>query len=601
MNTCFDSVAFLKNLTEQPGVYLMHDQKGKVIYVGKAKNLKKRVSSYFNRGALDTKTLQLVSRIAYIEITVTHTENEALLLENNLIKLHHPRYNIVLRDDKSYPYVFISNHEYPRIAFMRGKHHTQKGHYFGPYPSSSAVRDTLLLLQKIFKIRPCEDSFFAHRNRPCLQYQIHRCAAPCVHYIDPKNYAENVTLATLFLEGKNQEVFAELAKRMEAAAEALQFETAAMLRDEIQQLQKIQEQQNIFIEAKSADVFGVAQEGELISVYRLMIRRQQVLGGKSFFFESIPDQNWLHSFLSQLYFNETADLPKLIITDSPIDDRDLLAQVLFESKERSVRFISHPRTSLKQLLDMANKNAKTALTAHILRQQGFAHRFDALQTLLGLSELNRIECFDISHTRGEATVASCVVFTREGPAKREYRQFNITDITPGDDYAAMLQAVSRRYKRRLAEESVLPDLLLIDGGKGQVTQAKKALHSLSISLPLLGVAKGTGRRVGLEELVLEEGEKLHRLLPDSPEMQLIVSVRDEAHRFAIKAHRKKRGKERVTSRLSDIPGVGMKKRQALMQRFGSVKAIKEATILELTKVTGISESLARRILETLTS
>lgn len=596
--SAFDGKAFVRNLTDRPGVYRMLDDKGAVIYVGKARNLKRRVSSYFNRTLTDRKTIALVRQIRHIEVTVTNTEAEALILENNLIKQYRPRYNVLLRDDKSYPYIYLSSHqEYPRLAMYRGARRGP-GRYFGPYPSALAVRETLSHLQKVFPIRQCEDTFFRNRSRPCLQHQIKRCTAPCVGLITPEAYAEDVRHVEMFLEGKSAEVIDELVRQMEAAAEALEFEQAAQLRDRIGLLRKIQERQYIAGEKGDLDVVACVAENGLACVQVFFFRNGHNLGNKSFFPkmpEDMAEADVLAAFLARYYLGKPA--PRELIVSHPIAERELLEEALTQGSGYRVRIRSGVRGERRHWLELARKNAGYALAGQLASRVTIERRFEALQDALGLPEIpNRIECFDISHSQGEATVASCVVFTREGAAKSEYRRFNIEGVAPGDDYAAMRQALLRRYTRVKKGEAPLPDLLLIDGGKGQLAQATEVLQELQIDdVALLGIAKGPSRKPGEETLFLAGDQAEYTLPPTSPALHLLQQVRDEAHRFAITGHRQRRGKTRTTSVLETIPGLGPKRRQTLLKQFGGLQGVASASIDDLAKVAGINAALAERI------
>lgn len=596
--SAFDGKTFARNLTDRPGVYRMLDDKGTVIYVGKARNLKRRVSSYFNRTLTDRKTIALVRQIRHIEITVTNTEAEALILENNLIKQYRPRYNVLLRDDKSYPYIYLSSHqEYPRLAMYRGSRRGQ-GRYFGPYPSALAVRETLNHLQKVFPIRQCEDTFFRNRSRPCLQHQIKRCTAPCVGLITPEAYAEDVRHVEMFLEGKSAEVIDELVRQMEAASEALEFEHAAQLRDRIGLLRKIQERQYIAGEKGDLDVVACVAENGLACVQVFFFRNGHNLGNKSFFPkmpEDMAEADVLAAFLARYYLGKPA--PRELIVSHPIAERELLEEALTQGSGYRVRIRSGVRGERRHWLELAQKNAGYALAGQLASRATIERRFEALQDALGLPEIpNRIECFDISHSQGEATVASCVVFTREGAAKSDYRRFNIEGVAPGDDYAAMRQALLRRYTRVKKGEAPLPDLLLIDGGKGQLAQATEVLQELQIDgVALLGIAKGPSRKPGEETLFLAGDDAEYTLPPTSPALHLLQQVRDEAHRFAITGHRQRRGKARTTSVLEAIPGLGPKRRQTLLKQFGGLQGVASAGIDDLTKVAGINAALAERI------
>lgn len=606
----FDSKAFINALTTRPGVYQMLDAKGNVLYVGKARNLKDRVSSYF-RPLQHLKTIALVQQIANITVTVTQTENEALLLENNLIKSFLPRYNILLKDDKSYPYLFLSAHpEFPRLDFYRGPQ-VALGEYFGPYPSAGAVHETLDLLQKLFKIRQCSDTFFKSRTRPCLQYQIKRCTAPCVGFIKPEQYQMNVQHARLFLRGKNEEVLQALVNKMEQASACLAFEEAAQYRDQLKRLRQIETRQYVIYGKGDVDVIACGSSQNVVCVQLLYIRGGRLIGNKSFFPE-IPmaekikeslENEVLSAFLPQYYLSSSRgeSFPENILLDRNLSEKHWIQMALIEGLQRKIS-ISHPKRGVGvQWLQMARLNVQQALANHLSSKLNYYQCLEALQTVLQLSNLpERMECFDISHTMGEATVASCVVFGREGPIKQAYRRFNITGIVPGDDYAAMAQALTRRYTRLKAANGLLPDILMIDGGKGQLAKAIEVLEVLQVSgIILLGIAKGEGRKPGLEKIFLPGALQPLPLLPDSPALHLIQRVRDEAHRFAIVGHRQQRAKARTTSRLQDIEGISVERRRRLLRHFGGMQGVVRASIEDLTKVPGIGLGLAKRIYEAL--
>ena len=598
----FDAGDFLKTLTSRPGVYRMLDASGKVLYVGKARNLKKRVASYFRQTGLSVKTQALVGQIAGIEVTVTNTEGEALLLENNLIKKLRPRYNVLLRDDKSYPYIYLStDQEFPRLSFHRGARRG-KGRYFGPYPSSSAVRESLHLLQKLFRVRQCEDSFFRNRTRPCLQYQIKRCTAPCVGYVSAEDYAGDVDNTVMFLEGRSRAVIDARVKQMERAAAELRYEQAAEIRDQIASLRRIQEKQYVSNERGDLDIVACASDRGHTCIQVFFIRRGRNLGNAAFYpgnpAES-GEEDVLSAFLSQYYLGR--DIPvELLLSHRPAD-LELLQEVLSDQARRRIRLSTRVRGERARWLKLARSNAEQALAAWLNTRKGYAGRLRELQGALGLAEPpERMECFDISHTRGESTVASCVVFGMEGPLKSDYRRFNIENIQPGDDYAAMEQALTRRYTRLMKGEGKLPDILFIDGGKGQVSSAVSALEELQVSgVRIVGVAKGPERKPGLETLFIAgEGRAVH--LPDnSPALHLIQQIRDEAHRFAITGHRQRRARTRRTSALEGIPGVGPKRRQQLLKQFGGLQEVARAGIDDLVNVKGINRALAQQIYDAL--
>ncbi len=594
----FDSASFLKNVTSKPGVYRMLDEKEQVIYVGKAKNLKNRLSSYFRQTGLSPKTRVMVSRINDIDITITHTEGEALLLESNLIKELRPRYNVLMRDDKSYPYIFISDKSaYPRIALHRGAR-KKKGMYLGPYPNAHAVRESINLLQKMFLIRQCEDTTFANRSRPCLQYQIKRCTAPCVGYISEKAYRKDIDHAVLFLQGKSEQIITELVKDMEKAAEKQHFEKAALYRDQIINLRKVTEKQHISADRGDIDVIACSTQAGQACVQVFYIRNGLNLGNRSFY-PSLPEEmntaNILTAFIPQFYLKR--DVPGEIIVSDQLADRKLIEEVLSEQSKHRVKLTSKVRGERAKWIEMALNNAHNSLKTRLISRSGLLTRFEALQEALQLDEIPvRLECFDISHTQGEATVASCVVFTPEGAFKTDYRRYNITGITGGDDYAAMKQALERRFRPSKSKDQKLPDILFIDGGKGQLKQAIEVFEQLEIdSVLLIGVAKGEGRKAGLEKLIFSDGRPDLYLTIESAALNLILQVRDEAHRFAISGHRAQRAKKRRTSPLEGISGLGPKRRQTLLKHFGGIQGITQAGIEDIAKIPGISKKLAQDI------
>ncbi len=603
----FDSTAFLKNVTSKPGVYRMLDEKQQVIYVGKAKNLKNRLSSYFRKTGLSPKTQVMVAKISNVDITITHTEGEALLLESNLIKELRPRYNVLMRDDKSYPYIFVSNKSaYPRISLHRGARKKQ-GLYLGPYPNAHAVRESINLLQKMFLIRQCEDTTFANRSRPCLQYQIKRCTAPCVSYISEKSYGKDISHAVLFLQGKSEQVIHELVKDMEKAAEKQHFEKAAVYRDQISNLRKVTEKQHISADKGDIDVIACASDAGQACVQVFYIRNGLNLGNRSFYPglpEELSSEQILTAFIPQFYLK--CDVPGEIIVSSAPENSKLIEEVLSQQSKHTVKVTSKVRGERARWLEMALNNANNSLKTRLISRSGLLSRFEALQEVLQLDDIPlRLECFDISHTQGEATVASCVVFTPEGAFKTDYRRYNISGITGGDDYAAMKQALERRFRpskakkdRKLAEklEQKLPDILFIDGGKGQLKQAIEVFEKLEIdSVLLIGVAKGEGRKAGLEKLIFSDGRPDLYLTIESAALNLILQVRDEAHRFAISGHRAQRAKKRRTSPLEGIAGLGPKRRQTLLKHFGGIQGITQAGTEDIAKITGISKKLAQDI------
>lgn len=604
----FDSISFLKTVTNQPGVYRMYNTEAEVIYVGKAKDLKKRLSSYFRKKIDSEKTRALVSHIDKIDVTVTHTETEALILEHNYIKQYLPKYNVLLRDDKSYPYIFISGHRHPRLSMHRGAK-KRKGEYFGPYPDSGAVRETLHLIQKIFPVRQCEDTVYSNRTRPCLMYQIGRCAGPCVStIISDDDYAELVNYVRLFLQGKDKQVLEILIEKMEKASMTLRFEDAAKFRDQIQAIRRVQEQQFVSEDSMDdMDVLGFAQEKGIACIHILMIRQGKVLGSRSHF-PKIPQntsqEEVFESFLSQYYLshNEARTIPsRIILNEGLLVDAKPMQDALAQLAGRKVTFHVNPTGTRGRYLKLSNTNALTAITTKINHKMTINQRFKALQDELSIENILRMECFDISHTMGESTIASCVVFNQEGPVKQEYRRYNITGITGGDDYAAMGQVLERRYGKQLDVDKI-PDIIFIDGGKGQLNRAHEIMTLCWQDWPkrprLIGIAKGVTRKPGLETLITIDGDEFH-LPSDAPALHLIQHIRDESHNHAIAGHRAKRGKTRRTSTLEGIEGVGPKRRQALLKYMGGLQELKRATVEEIAKVPGISHSLAEIIYQTL--
>ena len=603
MDETFDAKQLLATLTELPGVYRMIDAKGTVLYVGKAKNLKKRVASYFRENHPSPRIALMVAQIARVETTVTRSEAEALLLENNLIKSLSPRYNILFRDDKSYPYIVLTRDAYPRLGFYRGNTN-RRADYFGPFPSSLAVRDSVNLLQRMFRLRTCEDSVFNNRSRPCLLHQIKRCSAPCVELIAPEAYAQDVQMATLFLLGRHQEVIGRLTEAMDQAAAALAFEQAAIYRDQIQSLRHVQDKQYIETgRGEDVDVVVVVEDGGMLCVNLAMVRGGRHLGDKAQFPSNAGDSSPLDvlcAFLAQHYLAHP--IPERVYLNLPLPDGELEA-TLAELAKRPVPILEPRLTMQKRWVEMAEQNAKLAIIARrsVLARQ--ASRLGALNEVLGLERdeseegrETRIECFDISHTQGESTVASCVVYQCNGMRKSDYRRFNIQGIEPGDDYAAIRQAVSRRYEKVASGEAIAPSLILIDGGKGQLGCAVSALEELGLThLPLLGIAKGEGRKPGLESLIFADGREPVQLSPEHPALHLLQEIRDEAHRFAITGHRAQRSKTRRTSRLDEIAGIGPKRRKALISHFGGLQGISNAGVDQLSAVPGISRELAETI------
>ncbi|WP_415844845.1 excinuclease ABC subunit UvrC [Stutzerimonas zhaodongensis] len=602
----FDSSAFLASCSGRPGVYRMFDGEAKLLYVGKAKNLKKRLASYFRKVGQAPKTSALVARIAQIETTITGNETEALLLEQTLIKQWRPPYNILLRDDKSYPYVFLSSGDFPRLSIHRGSKKGQ-GRYFGPYPSAGAIRESLSLLQKAFFVRQCEDSYYRNRTRPCLQYQIKRCKAPCVNLVSAEEYAEDVRHSVMFLEGRSNALAEELSKNMEKAAMALDFERAAEIRDQIGILRRVQDQQSMEGGTGNVDIVSAVVSPGGACVHLISVRSGRVLGSKNFFpqvaiEESVSDV--LQAFLEQYYISSMErDLPSELIVNAVHEDFGTLISAIAELRDVDLTITHRVRGTRSKWQQLALTNAEQALGARLANRQHLAARFQALAEALDLDELpTRLECFDISHSSGEATVASCVVFGPEGPLKSDYRRYNIEGVTAGDDYAAMHQALSRRFKKAAEGEGKLPDILLVDGGKGQLNMAREVMQELAVpELILLGVAKGVTRKPGLETLYLNDAAHEFTLPGDSPALHLIQQVRDEAHRFAITGHRARRGKARTTSTLEGVPGIGPKRRRELLKHFGGLQELCRASLDEIAKAPGISKKLAELIYATLHS
>ena len=599
----FDAAAFLKQVTEKPGVYRMFDANGDILYVGKAGNLRKRLASYFRKQGQAVKTQSLVSRIADIQVTVTASETEALLLEQNLIKSLRPPYNILLRDDKSYPYIYLSNHsDYPSLTFRRGKSKRDKGTFFGPFPSGGAVRESLNILQKVFRIRNCSESYFRNRTRPCLQYQINRCTAPCVGMISPEEYQQDVRRARLFLQGKNPEIIQELMDAMEEASTNLDFERAAQFRDQINYLRHVQEQQAIEGGSAELDVIGLSQEAGVVCVVVLSVRGGRIVGTQQFFPRLSMDQaesELITAFIGQFYLGEDnpREIPREIIVADEIPDREVLDRALSNQAGRDTRVRHRVRDERRRWLQMARTNAEETLRSHLSNKETVYRRLLALRELLEMEEIPaRMECFDISHSQGENTVASCVVFDENGPLKSDYRLYNIEGETAGDDYAAMGQVLRRRYRRIKAGDGKRPDLVFIDGGLGQLNVARAVFEELGIEdVTLIGVAKGEARKAGMEELIEAVTESRFRVPPDSPALHLIQHIRDEAHRFAITGHRQRRDKKRSTSTLEGIPGVGQRRRKDLINYFGGLQELRKASVGEIAKVRGISETLAESI------
>jgi excinuclease ABC subunit C len=581
----FDPKSFVAGLPNLPGVYRMLGKGGEALYIGKARDLRKRVASYFHKAIPSPRIQMMLSQVSSMEVTATRSEGEALLLENNLIKSLSPRYNILFRDDKSYPYLMVTGHQYPRLGFHRGAKDRRNRH-FGPFPHAYAVRESIQLLQRVFRLRTCEDTVFENRSRPCLLHQIRRCTAPCTGKIAPEPYAEDVANAILFLEGREDDVMRGLTQKMTAAADARRYEEAAAYRDQLRALSRVQARQ--YVESNrgvDADVVACAIEGGIACVNLVMIRGGRHVGDRSLFpanAEGAAEEEVVSAFLEQHYLEQPA--PGMVVTSAPVDLENL-----------NVVNPSHGERRI--WLDMARKNAALAIAQRVRDRATQEGRLLALRDALGLAEgAQRIECFDISHTMGEATVASCVVYDRQQMQKSEYRRFNIHEVTPGDDYAAMHQVLARRYERIAAEGGRIPDLILIDGGKGQVSAARAALADLGLHQAcVVGIAKGLERKPGMEELIIESEQRTLRLAPSHPGLHLIQQIRDEAHRFAIVGHRARRGKARTTSMLNEIPGVGARRRQALIEHFGGLRGVQAAAVDQIAKVAGISRPLAERI------
>jgi excinuclease ABC subunit C len=598
----FDPGEVVANLPHLPGVYRMLTATGEVLYVGKARNLKKRVASYFQKtGSLAPRIQFMMAQVGGLETTVTRSEAEALLLENNLIKSLSPRYNILYRDDKSYPYIVLTGHRFPRLGFHRGT--LDKAHrYFGPFPNAGAVRESIQLMQKIFRLRTCEDTVFANRSRPCLLYQIKRCTGPCVGLISESDYAEDVKSAELFLQGREDEAVDRLEDRMHRAAAEQAYEKAAAYRDQIRSLSKVRETQ--FVTSSrgvDADIVALAATGGLICVNLVMVRGGIHRGDKSFFPQNAQERDEqfaLEAFLAQHYVNR--EVPPAIIVNRPVEAA-ALEELLSQQAGTRVQINANPTGERRIWLRMAEKNAELAIAQRLAAHATQETRLTALQQALGLAEnVRRIECFDISHTMGEAAVASCVVYDNSALQPGEYRRYNINDVEPGDDYGAMRQVLDRRYRKIVEGEGKLPDLILIDGGKGQVSTALEVLAEVGLSdLPMIGVAKGEERKAGLEQLFFPDRNEPLRLASDHPGLHLIQQIRDEAHRFAISGHRNRRAKTRNRSSLEEIGGIGAKRRQRLLSRFGGLKGVASASVEELAQVDGISTELAEKIYQQL--
>ncbi|PMG78489.1 excinuclease ABC subunit C [Shewanella sp. 10N.286.51.B7] len=603
MPACFNSKLFLKTVSSSPGVYRMYDEKGEVIYVGKAKDLKKRLSSYFRANLPNVKTQALVARIANIDVTLTHSETDALLLENDYIKQYMPKYNVLLRDDKSYPYILLSGHKHPRLAYHRGPKR-EKGHYFGPYPNGGAVRESLNLMQKLFPIRQCDDLYYKSRSRPCLQYQLERCSAPCVGRISDDDYTEQVKLASLFLKGKDKQVITELVAKMDTAANEMEYESAAQFRDQITALRRVAEQQEVSNHKGDMDVIGVHYASGIVCFHLLFIRDGKIFGSRSYY-PTVPPQTELEevlvSFIGQFYLNADIQrtIPKEVLISESFSEQKVLENTISQALDRKFEIKTQVRGERANFLRLALTNATNAVNTRLSHKNTVEQRFQLLEEALELGHpITRMECFDISHTMGESTVASCVVFNREGPHKADYRRYNINGITGGDDYAAMEQALKRRFDK-IDNNGKVPDIVFIDGGIGQLRISQKIVDEKCVHLDkpplLIGVTKGEGRKAGLETFVFGGNEQTFELASDSPAFHLILHIRDESHRFAITGHRNKRQKTRNTSTLESIAGVGPKRRKLLLQHLGGIQEVKGASVAELTKVPGISLEMAQTI------
>lgn len=599
--TPFDSKAFLKTVTTSPGVYRMYSSDNTVIYVGKAKNLKNRLSSYFQKNVTSVKTRALVQQIQQIEVIVTSSETEALILENNLIKEFQPKYNILLRDDKSYPYLLVTAHKHPRVTFHRGAK-SKKGEYFGPFPSTGAVWESLRIMQKIFPVRQCEDGFYQARTRPCLQHQMQRCSAPCVPgYVSDEEYLSQVELLKTFLRGNSAQVLATLVDKMEQASHSLEFERAAIYRDQISTLQKVTEKQNVAGNIAEMDVIAIAVDRGLAVVSVLYIRQQKILGNKTYF-PKIPANSELSelatSFISQFYLNGMGgqNIPSIIVAPPELEELEELANAISQVRDSKVVIETAKRGEKLSYYKLAQKNAETALASKVSDSRGWADKYKDLRHYLKVPHIGRMECFDISHTFGEYPIASCVVFNEEGPLKSEYRRYNVKGVVGGDDYGAMAFALNKRFAKLTSSEKI-PDILLIDGGKGQLRIAEQFFNDWKLDKKpiIVGVAKGEGRKPGLETLYMNGGEIALDVPSNSQALHLVQNIRDESHRFAITGHRNKRNKAKSTSSLQDIPGVGAKRRQALLKYFGGMQGIKAATAEQLGNVPGISRQMAVEI------
>ncbi len=593
----FDSKEFLNRVTELPGVYQMFDVQGDVIYVGKARNLRKRLSSYFTKSNQPIKTKSLVSNIADISVITTDTENEALILENRLIKEYKPRYNILLRDDKSYPYIHLTDHKYPRLVYHRGAK-KGGGKFFGPFSSPKAVSETLRHLQRIFKIRQCADSYFSNRSRPCLQFQINRCSAPCVKNISHEKYMQNINNAVLFLEGKNTLLIDKLVQDMEEQSSALDFESAAQTRDMISELRHVLQRQVVEGDKGDLDIIAIARDAGVNVLQVFFIRNGQNQGTASYT-PKVPadteDSELIGAFISQYYQDKA--IPNQVVVSQLPDEKELLESVLSELKGKEIKIVSKVREAKREWLEFAIKNSQNTLRSLINSKANMDARYKSLVHELELKKIPaRIECFDISHNLGESTVASCVVFDASGPVNSAYRRFNINDITPGDDYAAMEQAIHRRYLRVVKESGALPDILLVDGGKGQLGKAVEVIAELKLQdILIVGIAKGEGRKPGLEKIIIPSTNREFMLPSTSMALHLLQHIRDEAHRFALAGHRGKISKKKTRSILEDISGLGPKRRQLLLKQFGGIQGLSRAGVADIQKIKGISKEMAQEV------
>jgi excinuclease ABC subunit C len=595
----FDGRAYARSLSTGPGVYLMRDAEGRVLYVGKARNLRRRVASYFTRSDLGPRLNLLVRKVASMEVSLTRTEAEALLLENEWIKAHRPRFNVSLRDDKSYPWIRLEvAHDYPRIGFYRGNRKPPH-RYFGPFSSAGAVREALNQIYRLFGLRQCRDTVFENRTRPCLQYQINRCSAPCVGYISKRDYEADVRAATQFLEGRSDEVIRHLGERMEQASEALDFERAAAYRDRIRAVQKVRSNQFVTGGSGELDVVGLCFESARAAVHVVEFRHGRNVGGRSYFpgnlHEDMSAAEVLGAFLGQ-YYSDRVPPPEILLSEQP-SQAGLWEEALGSRRGSRVQLSWRVRGQRAEWVRLAAANAEDALRRRLAERDQVGRGLAALAEMLEMpNPPERVECFDISHISGTETVGSCVVFGPGGPQKKAYRRFNVDDVKPGDDYAATEQVLRRRYRRVLEQDDPLPDLVIIDGGKGQLSRARAVFEELGLdAIPLLGIAKGPARKAGHETFVMGDREAVPG--PHHPASHLVQRVRDEAHRFAVAGHRRRRHKRAQSSPLEQVPGIGPKRRQALLKAFGGLKGIRDAGVDELVRVGGISRKLAQSVFD----